>query len=184
MNYVALLRGINVGGKNIVNMNKLATVFESCGFSSVSTYINSGNVFFDAGSTTTPKSVPYLTDVISEAIRDEFGFEVPVLIKERSEIISIATAIPVDWVNKGDLKSDVAYLFPDADTPEILNRLPFNRDYIKIIYIRGAVFWSLDIKDYSKSKLNNIVGTEIYKLMTIRNVNTARRLAGHLKSQS
>ena len=46
--YIALLRGINVGGKNIIKMTDLKTAFEGCGFQNVSTYINSGNILFDS----------------------------------------------------------------------------------------------------------------------------------------
>lgn len=46
MNYVALLRGVNVGGKNKVSMSELKVCFEDLGYQNVSTYINSGNILF------------------------------------------------------------------------------------------------------------------------------------------
>jgi len=173
MKYIALLRGINVGGKNKVSMQILTHLFKSLGFNNVSTYINSGNVFFE-----TDLFDSYaLTQTLIKEFEIMFEFPIPILVKEIQEMRSIAESVPNDWLNDGEQKSDVAYLFPEIDSPEILNQLPFNTDYINITYIKGAVLWNLKMEDYSKSRLNKILGTNIYRLMTVRNVNTARKLA-------
>ena len=67
MTYVALLRGINVGGNNKVEMARLKKVFESLGFINVRTYINSGNVIFDTDT----------TDIVHAVNSTLFKFRVP-----------------------------------------------------------------------------------------------------------
>lgn len=66
MRYIALLRGINVGGNNKVSMGELKQAFESLGFTNVSTYINSGNVIFDSRETNEVKLVRMCEDSIKK----------------------------------------------------------------------------------------------------------------------
>ena len=173
MKYAALLRGINVGGNNKVPMKQLIQLFEEAGFTNVSTYINSGNIFFESQKA---NKVAVL-EVVSATLRREFEFDIPVLVKSHEELVSIAAAIPTEWTNDDQQKTDIAYLFPEADNPQVLTQLPFDQQYINVLYVQGALIWNLHRDNYTKSKLNKIVGSKIYKLMTVRNVNTARRLA-------
>lgn len=72
MQYVALLRGINVGGKNKVSMKDLKTCFNKAGFPDAITYINSGNVIF----TSEEKDTIKLAEKCKEIIHQEFGFPI------------------------------------------------------------------------------------------------------------
>ncbi|MDD2717999.1 MAG: DUF1697 domain-containing protein, partial [Candidatus Wallbacteria bacterium] len=90
----------------------------------------------------------------------------------------IAGAIPADWRNDSVQKTDVAYLFPEIDSGEILSELPVNMDFIDMRYVKGALFWNVRRENYNKSRLNRMIGHKSYQLMTVRNVNTARFLAG------
>lgn len=80
--HVALLRGINVGGKNILPMKDLKRLFENAGAMDVRTYIQSGNVVFRAGE----KVVATLAERIGDAIRREFGFDSPVILRSAGEL--------------------------------------------------------------------------------------------------
>jgi uncharacterized protein (DUF1697 family) len=173
MKYAALLRGINVGGNNKVPMKVVVQLFESAGFTNVSTYINSGNIFFESD----VNHKVEITSTILELFNKEFKFEIPTLIKTHKELTSVATAIPSDWTNDDTQKTDIAYLFPEADKPEIMDQLPFDHDFIDVLYTPGALIWNLNRENYAKSKLNKIIGSKLYRQMTVRNVNTARRLA-------
>ena len=82
MKYIALLRGINVGTGRQVPMQKLKALFESCDCVDVSTYINSGNVIFKS----TEQRVE-LHKKITIALKKEFEFDIPTLIKTEREII-------------------------------------------------------------------------------------------------
>ncbi len=80
--WVALLRGVNVGGKNLVPMKDLARMFEDAGCTHVRTYIQSGNVVFRAA----PRVVETLADRIGEAIATKFGFRVPVILRDTAQM--------------------------------------------------------------------------------------------------
>lgn len=90
MRYVALLRGINVGGNMMVKMEELRKTFEALGFKNVVTYINSGNLAFDAAKTAEAK----LVAKIEKAIERNFGKAVPVMVREQKDIERILAANP------------------------------------------------------------------------------------------
>ena len=172
MKYIALLRGINVGGNRKVEMKRLKSLIENIGYTNVSTYLNSGNALFEAEETQEQIQLDF-----PKALFNEFGFEIPTLIKSDVEIKNIASVIPEEWQNNLEQKTDVAYLFPEVDSEEIIDRIPVKKEYVDLIYVRGAIVWHLMKKNYNKSQLNKLIGQKLYKEMTVRNVNTARFLA-------
>lgn len=173
MKYIALFRGINVGKNKRVEMKKLKAVFGSLGFINVSTYINSGNIIFES-----KLAQNSIQRIIEKSFKKEFKFETAILVKTEKEMQKIAKAIPAVWKNDAKQRTDVAYLFKKADSIKIIDDLPVNKEFVDIRYVKGAVFWNIDRKNYNKSRLNKLIGCEAYQLMTIRNVNTARYLAG------
>ena len=92
-------------------------------------------------------------------------------------MVKIANTIPDDWQNNNDQKTDVAYLFESIDNENIIDELPIKKEYIQLIYVKGALIWNVRREDYNKSYLNKIISHKVYKDMTVRNVNTARYLA-------
>lgn len=172
MRYVALLRGINVGGKRKVEMERLRNLFKSLGYTNIETYLNSGNVIFESND-----NQQYLQNKISQDISNTFGIIVPTLIKNEKEILQIASAVTNTWENNSDQKTDVAYLFDEIDYPEIIEKLPVKKEFIDVTYVKGAIIWHLEKKNYTKSHLNKVISTDIYQYMTVRNANTARFLA-------
>jgi len=172
MKYIALLRGINVGGNRKVDMKKLKALFESLGLKNVSTYINSGNIMFES-----KQAKAGLHKKIISAMKKEFGFDIQTLLKTQAEIKKIARAVPSKWQNNSQEKTDVAYLFPPIDSPKTIDELPIKKEYMDIGYTKGAIYWNIDKKNYNKSQLNKIISHKLYQLMTIRNINTARFLA-------
>lgn len=173
MKYIALLRGINVGGHRKVEMKRLKSLLESIGYSNVSTYLNSGNALFE-----TQDNQKQIQEDVSKALLEEFGFEITTLIKSEDEIKKIASVIPVEWQNNKEQKTDVAFLFPEVDSEETVDKIHVKREYVDLIYVEGAIIWHIMKKDYNKSQLNKLVGQKLYQQMTVRNVNTARFLAG------
>lgn len=172
--YIVLLRGINVGGNCKVEMKKLKKVLEDSGYKNVTTYINSGNVILES-----KKSLAVLEKEIFAILKKTFGFDIPVLVKTALVIKKIAKAIPEEWKNDDEYKTDVAYLFPEIDFVKTIEKLPIKKEYLEIRYQKGAIFWRVSRKDYHKSQLNKLASNSMYKLMTIRNVNTARHLANY-----
>jgi uncharacterized protein (DUF1697 family) len=172
MNYVALLRGVNVGGKGIVSMKQLKSLFETLGYANVSTYINSGNIFFSSS-----KNAKTIHRELEREMKREFGFEIPTLVKTANEIKKIANAIPPHWKNDDKHKSDVTYLFQEIDSKKVLGELPFKPDLMEIKYVKGAILTRVPRENMGRSGLTKIVGGKLYRYLTIRNVNTARILA-------
>src|SRR3954470_18717916 len=92
MRYVALLRGINVGGGNMIKMDELKAVFTQLGFENVVSYINSGNLAFDAAKA----SESELVDKIEKAVEPRFGKRVHVMVRDQKDIERILKNNPFD----------------------------------------------------------------------------------------
>jgi uncharacterized protein (DUF1697 family) len=180
MIYVALLRGINVGGKNKVDMNELKAVVEQAGMASVSTYINSGNVVFSSCS----RSRARLAARLEKAVAVHFGFDVKVLVRDREDMRAIASAIPADWVNGPTMKCDVMFLWDGADRPGILEELTIKPGVDEVRYVPGAVIWKVDRDLVTRSGMMKLAGTQLYQQMTIRNCNTVRKLVERMEPGS
>lgn len=172
MYYIALLRGINVGGNNKIGMKELRRTFEQAGMEKVTTYIQSGNVVFRS----TKLNKESLPERLHEAIRADFGLDIPVLVRTLEEIGQIVEALPDSWTNDSSMKADVMFLWSEADHEGVLEQLPIKAGIDRVSYVPGAVLWSLDRKDASKSSMSKLIGTKLYRQMTVRNVNTVRNI--------
>jgi len=170
MIFVALLRGINVGGKTKVEMSRLQKLFESLHFTHIKTYINSGNIIFITDKDSN------LQTFIEDAIAQEFGMDIDIVLLNYSEIGVISKAIPISWTNDKEQKTDILFLRKEIDNEHVLQKLPIKPDIETVRYVPGAVLWNIKRENVTKSGLVKIVGTPLYKQMTIRNVNTVRKL--------
>lgn len=173
--YVALLRGINVGGNNTVSMSELIKVFESLGYENVSTYINSGNVIFEAKKDDAEK--------IEKALEKYFGFAIRVVVRDAENIAKLSKSIPAEWKNDTEMKTDVLFLWKEYDSKKSLDLIVARDGIDRLKYVDGAIVWSIDKKNYNKSGMHKFIGTLLYKNMTARNVNTVRKLADLMKSK-
>jgi uncharacterized protein (DUF1697 family) len=169
--YVALLRAINVGGNNRVEMKKLKEVFESLGCTNVSTYINSGNVIFS--STNDEAS---LRNTIEQALEKSFSFTIPTLIRTKKNIQKVCAAIPDDIHNDDTMKADVLFLWDEYANKKTCKLITIKEEVDTLVYVDGAIIWTVSRENYTRSGMNKFIGTEVYKNMTARNVNTVRKL--------
>ena len=174
MKYLALLRGINVGGNSKVDMKTLKTVFESLGFENVVTYINSGNVIFDSGS----NDIMSLTNQIESAIEKTFSLKIKVLIRTRENISQLCNVIPSEWQNNTEQKTDILFLWEEYDSVESIKLIKTTVNVDTLIYTPGAIIWNVDRAKYNQSGMHKFIGSVVYKNMTARNVNTVRKLSG------
>ena len=156
--YIALLRGINVGGKNIIKMADLKRVFESIGLCEVKTYIQSGNVLFKSN-----ESEESLCKKIEYEIETVFGFPVKVILRTSTEIEQIILNCPFsnDEVTKAEALSEVESLYV-----ALLTHNPLNEKIGSIEVYR------------SESDKYKIVGRDVYLLFhhSIRNSKLANNL--------
>ncbi len=178
--YVALLRGVNVGGNHRVPKAEFQAVLESMGFTDVIIYLNSGNAVF--ASDTLPTAA-----TVQTALEQHFGFEIPTLVLSSEKIQTIANMIPAEWTNdapnpdKTGQKSDVLYLFDDLNAPDVLAKISHRPDIETMLYVDGAVLANVARANQTKYSLLKLVGTPLYRSMTVRNINTARKLAELVK---
>jgi len=176
MRYVALLRGVNVGGNHRVPKAEFQAVLEGLGFRDVLIYINSGNAVFTSGQEVKASDVQM-------ALEKHFGFAIPTLVLSGAKIQAIAVAIPGDWTNDAPnaegsgQKSDVLYLFDEANSPDVITKIGYRPEVETMLYVDGAVLANVARKNQSRYSLLKVVGTPLYRQMTIRNVTTARKLA-------
>ncbi|MBM7710474.1 DUF1697 domain-containing protein [Enterococcus xiangfangensis] len=89
MRYLALFRGINVGGKNTVKMKELKELFSELGFTDVSSYIQSGNILF-----TTDKNISEFSKEVADAFTHRFGFSVPIMYRTKAEMLILRDRLP------------------------------------------------------------------------------------------
>ena len=172
MIYVALLRGINVGGKNKVDMGKLKATFEDARMRDVTTYINSGNVVFKDDR----RKPATIAKALEKAIEADLGFRIEVLLRDLPAIKKLLKALPKRWTNDATMRCDVLFLWDKFDRKDVLQELNIKPEIEDVRYVPGAILWRVDRSNVMKSRLPKIIGTDLYKGMTIRNANTVRKL--------
>jgi len=177
MVYVALLRGINVGGKNRVDMKLLKATFERVGMKSVVTYINSGNIIFiDEGHTKAE-----IAKLLEKAIAEEFALNIKVMVRSLADFDPMMAVLPDSWKNNNQMKGDVLFLGEEVDLEEVKNKLIIKPGIDMVIFAPGAILWAVETDKVTKSGLFKIVGTDLYKAMTVRNANTTRKIYAIMK---
>lgn len=117
--YFALLRGINVGGNNMIKMAELKHMFEAMGCRRVQTYINSGNVMFES-----EEAAEALEGQIENAISKKFGFHIAVIVRTAAELARIIANCPFDAASLTDGQSIHITLLKEAPSREEIERLP------------------------------------------------------------
>lgn len=172
MTYVAFLRAVNVGGKGLVSMTAIREALTAIGLLEVRTHINSGNVIFSTGA-----SDPELLAVrIEDAIEAHAAVAVKVLVMDHRALAKIVDAIPRGWVDDKRMRTSVLLLWKELDDPAILDRLPSKPGVDELVYTPGAVVWRVDREKLGRSHMTRMVGTPLYKKVTIRSTNTMRKL--------
>jgi uncharacterized protein (DUF1697 family) len=172
--YVALLRGINVGGKNPIPMPALRAAFEDHGFEGVSTYIQSGNVIFSAPSS----SQPTLTEQIERMLRTAFGhYPASIVLRSRSQMRSIVEKAPKGFGGEPTkYRYDVCFLKSPLTPKAVVASVPTKEGVDRIWAGGGVVYFSRLTSRATSSRLNRVASLPIYQQMTIRNWNTTTKL--------
>jgi uncharacterized protein (DUF1697 family) len=173
MKYICLLRGINVGGNNKVPMSELKVCFEELGFENVSTYINSGNVFFETAKTDDAT----LVEECQAAIETQFGFPVRLAVISADELHDSMAHAPKWWGDNPDERHNALFVIAPATAEEVIREVGDIRpEYEKMGYHGRIIFWTASIETITRTRWAKIVGTKAYRSVTIRNANTARKL--------
>jgi uncharacterized protein (DUF1697 family) len=172
--FLALLRGINVGGRNQVRMADLKACFSGGGFTEVATYIQTGNVVFEANGGADAAS---LTARLERLLAASFGFEIAVVVIEGHRLREIVDAAPPGFgTEPGTYRYDVLFLKPPLTDQAALPMVPVRAGVDDVHAGPGALYSSRLIARASQSRLSRIAGLPIYRNLTIRNWNTTTRL--------
>jgi len=171
--YIALIRGINVGGKNAVSMTKLKESLLNIGFENVSSYINSGNIIFESQETDLIKLVATFANILTI----EFAVITKVAVLSVKEIHDSLQHAPEWWGQDPNSKHNAIFVIAPADVREVLEGVGDAKpEYEKIDAYNHVIFWSAPIDTFSRTRWSKIVSTNAYDKITIRNFNTTKKL--------
>jgi len=179
--YLVLLRGINVGGKNRVPMAALRTLLEDMGYSKVSTYIASGNVFLESA-----KRPAAIKAQIEEALPRTFKLDaerIKVLVISRDQLEGVVRNKPKEFGDQSSRYHSDAIFLMDVDPAEALTVFDPREGVDKVWPGDGVIYSQRLSSQRTKSRLGKIIGTPAYRSMTIRSWQTTTALLGLLRAR-
>jgi uncharacterized protein (DUF1697 family) len=172
--YVALLRGINVGGKNLIRMSALKSCFEEQGLQGVATYIASGNVLF-----TSSEKAPALTARLEAVLAARFGYEASVVLRTGRQMQSIVAGAPAGFGEQpARYRYDVIFLKAPLTALAAMKSVQTNPVVDTADAGTGVLYFSRLIAKAAQSRLGRLISLPVYQSMTIRNWNTTTTLLG------
>lgn len=174
--YIALLRGINISGRNKVPMADLKKGFESLSFSAVRTWLNSGNVSFLSDETDTA----VLTEQIGKMLQAHFSFSIPVFVLPQERLADILKHAPDWWGTASkEIYDNLIFVIPPAAVADICRDIGAPKEGLERIQeYQDIIFWSFSRKDYQKTNWwPKTASAGIGSRLTIRTANTIRKIA-------
>lgn len=175
--YVAFLRGINVGGKNIIKMDALRVAFEKAGFTAVRTVIQSGNVLFESNSADPRK----LEDTIEAMLTKTFHTKIRALVRSTQDMVRTVSHFP-DVFSDDAWKHNVIFISRAINDKNILNLFAIKKDIEKLSYHDGVLYWSARKDALTRSTMIKLSTHKEYKDMTARNVNTTQKILAMMQN--
>jgi len=171
--YLALLRGINVGGKNVIKMSDLRRVFEGLDCKDVTTYIQSGNVLFESAI----KSTAMLSVSIEGALAAEFAGDFPVVVLSRRQLEQVTKNAPLRFgEDLARYRYDVVFVRPPSRAALILPTVGLKPGVDEACERNGVLYLRRLIIRASQSHLPRLVRNAAYSRMTVRNWKTTTEL--------
>jgi len=178
--YVALLRGINVGGKNVIKMADLRSCLEATGLENVATYIQSGNVLFQSDGRDEAK----LTSQIEGALSKTFSYDSRVVLRSYDQLKDIVKRAPKGF---GDdpaaYRYDVLFLRESLSASKAIKDVKTREGVDQAFVGSNALYFSRLISRATQSYLSRLVALPIYQEMTIRNWNTTIKLLALMEAR-
>ena len=173
--YVALLRGINISGKNKIAMTELKKEFEKLAFEEVKTYLNSGNVIFSSSENDTKRFISQIEGMI----KNQFALDIPVFVISREALEDILHNAPEWWGNDNkEIYDNLIFIMPPAEFSDVYDEIGEpKKELEKIADYKDVIFWSFSRKDYQKTNWwSKTANANIGSKLTIRTANTVRKL--------
>jgi len=171
--YLALLRGINVGGSNVIRMSDLRSCLEGMGLREVTTYIQSGNVLFRTGE----RDEARLLREIERCLSERFGLGACIVLVTPTRLERIVSEAPRGFGRSPDeLRCDVVFLRKPMTPKEAIEEVR-TREGVDAAYAGSeALYFSRLVRLASRSQLARITQRPAYRYMTIRSWNTTTKL--------
>jgi uncharacterized protein (DUF1697 family) len=171
--YIAILRGINVGGKHLVRMNELKDHLTTLNFINIRTYIQSGNVIFEYDSINTH----VLQKQIAELVKINYGFRISVIVKTISELSQILSHNPFINTGNEDLKKlHVTFLSNEPDL-KLLDNFLLIQNPPDEYFLADDVIYLFCPNGYGRTKFtNNFIENKLDVQATTRNWRTTKKL--------
>ena len=179
MEYVALLRGINVGGKNKVVMSELREQIAAEGFGHVRTYINSGNLLFEAEATFPREDV---AQAIEDVLARHYDFPIRLALLTAQDYLAQLDELP-DWWHGEVARRDALFYTRGLDRDHVRERIEAMELGDEAVYFgEHAVFWGkFDEKSFLKTAYHKrLLREDFYRQVTIRSGSTVEKIAAML----
>jgi uncharacterized protein (DUF1697 family) len=171
--YVALLRGINVGGNNRIKMPELRRCFEALGLGNVATYIQSGNVLFEAAQAGPAR----LSARIEAALSERFGYQARIVLRSHGQMRAIVADAPGGFGSQPDLyRYDVVFLRGPLTAAEAMEHLRTKEGVDQAFAGDGVCYFARLASRAAQSYLSRFVALPVYQRTTIRNWHTTVKL--------
>jgi uncharacterized protein (DUF1697 family) len=177
MTFVALLRGVNVGGNNMISMASLKADFTKLGFQEVTSYINSGNILFKARESDPRK----LERKIEAMLAKTYQLLCRVVVRSLPEMKKLVDSLPRTWNGDARWRYNVIFLRHTIDSEEIVATLAPKPDVEQVVYRPGTLLWSAKVTDVTRTTMVKLSSKKIFQDMTVRNLNTAKKLYDLMK---
>jgi len=177
MKYVALIRGINVGGNSMIKMADLKKAFEKSGFTNVITYINSGNVIFESDE----KNIGKITSKLEADLSQTFYFDVHLVINSMDQLEKVVANVPDLWNKISDLRYYIAFIKEPLTPSQVIPEIEPKVDVDSVDIGPGVVYLSTKLSGLMKSGFTKLIAKKIYKNITMRNFTTVRKILGLMK---
>jgi uncharacterized protein (DUF1697 family) len=169
--YLALLRGINVGGKNLVKMSELREALEAMGLADVQTYIASGNFLFRAPRQ--PRAE--LAKRLEEELSRRFGLELKLVLLTHAQLKRVIDEAPLGFGAETE-RCDVIFLRAPLTVKRAMAAVELKEGVDRAWAGTGVVYFSRLTEKATSSRMGRIVAKPEYKSMTIRSWGTATKL--------
>ena len=172
--YIALLRGVNISGKNKISMTKLKEEFKHLGYKEIITYLNSGNIIFN--SNITDKDT--IKNNIQLMIKSKFSLDIPIFIITSQELEELLNNNP-NWWGKNDKETydNIIFIIPPTTYNDVISVIGSPNEHEKIKEYNNNIFWSYSLKNYRKTNWwSKTASTSISKNITIRTANTMKKI--------
>lgn len=170
--YLVLLRGINVGGKNIVPMAELRAALSELSYEEVATYIQSGNVVLRAPRQPAAK----LVEAIEKGLEARFGVAIKVVVLTEAQLCKVVDEAPKGFGSEDD-RCEVIFLRPPLTAAKAFGLLECSEGIDRAWKGPNALYFARLAERASGSRLSSLVAKPEYKEMTIRNWRTTQKLA-------